>query len=349
MKQLYLFSVLAFSCLSFSLSAQLTILFVDDSGDNYMNSEFLQTSLDQAGFTHTVYDAFGQGVTPDQATMDAYDLVIWHTSSSSGGLQLWEGNDIINTQLTGYLDNGGNLWLIGNDFLFDRYGGPTVAFTAGDFEYDYIGIESFDVESYISDGEVGVSYMEPAMGQPIPGLENITFQFPTLWYADGVTPRAETVPIYVMGDPDYDFYNVPTGVWYDNGTSIVLTYFFDLALSETQQVATDNVEAVLGFFETAVMTQTEEVNLPVNNLRLAPVPATDYLELNYSLEAGTQTEIILTDLLGRKLATILPNQDQPAGAQSVVWSIPGAMSNGMYLVQIRTKQGIVTEKLEILR
>ncbi|MBR9920367.1 MAG: T9SS type A sorting domain-containing protein [Bacteroidetes bacterium] len=330
------------------LQAQLSILFVDDSADNYANSMFLTDAFDAEGISYTLFDAQTEGFSPELATLEQYDLVVWHTSSWGDGLYLWYGNDEINTDLAAYLSGGGNLWLIGHDFFFDRYGSPPVDFAAGDFEYDYLGVESFAVESYTDDGETGVPFVTPATDQPIPGLNDVNFIFSTLWYADGVTPRTETVPIYEFAGSGYALEGEVCGTWYDDGTSIALTYYFDLSLASTSEVAQTNIAAVIDFFSSQITTGTAE-QLSLNDLSISPVPASDVADISFNLAETQDLSITVFDLTGKAVAVLADQQRFDAGQQQLTWSIPTELSSGLYFVQFRSQTASHSERIEVIR
>lgn len=332
-----------------SAQAQLSILFVDDSADDFMNSANITNALDELSIAYTVYDAQTEGTSPDLAIMSNYDLLIWHTSSWSENLYIWTGNQTVNTDLAAYLSNGGNIWLIGNDFLYDRIGSAPVAFSTGDFEYDYLGIETFDVETYNDDGETGVSLVVPSTGQPITGLNELDWIFATLWYADGVTPRINTVPIYSMGGDGYPLEGKTCGTWYDGGPYLALTYFFDLALASSDTKIQNNLEAVLGYFDSAVMADVRESNLPLTDLSLAPMPASEFTNIQFELTEATELTIQVVDLTGRPVAVLADNQRFFAGSHQLEWSIPAGLAGGMYLVQLKGASGQYTTALQVIR
>ncbi|MCC6460892.1 MAG: hypothetical protein IT260_10510, partial [Saprospiraceae bacterium] len=127
------------------------ILFVDDSPDGFGNAEYLASALDSLSYDYVYLDVAGTGNLPDSTTYADFDMVIWHTSTNGVGNYLWNGDDTDNAALAAYLDGGGYFWLIGNDFLYDRYGATPYNFEETDFAYQYLGIASYDLQSYGDD------------------------------------------------------------------------------------------------------------------------------------------------------------------------------------------------------
>ena len=333
--------------LSLSMQGQISILFVDDSDDTFMNSENLQMAFVDAGVAFTLFDAQGMEQGPDLATMSQYDLVVWHTSSQGVDLYVWNGLDEINGQLTSYLDGGGKLWLIGNDFFYDLDLSTPHSFMAGDFAYDYLGIESFDIETYNDDGNTGVPQVDPAAGQPIPGLMTLDWQFSTLWYADGVTPRAETQAIYEMGDASYTFAGTAAATLYDNGTFQVLTYYFDLALASSATLMSENVAAVVAYFESTLVSTGEPAWS--ESLQVSPNPAADQLTVDFTLDAPATTNVWITDLFGRRLGELATDEDLIAGPHQLTWQVPAQASNGLYLLLLEIDGRRISRRVTVQR
>ena len=107
-------------------------LFVDDSADEFGNAEYFHAGLASICYDATYYNAVDSAAGPSDLYMNNFDLVVWHTSSDGAELLFWNGIEEDNASLESYLNGGGNLWLVGNDFFFDRYGLAPVAFSAGE-------------------------------------------------------------------------------------------------------------------------------------------------------------------------------------------------------------------------
>ena len=314
-----------------SAQAQLSILFVDDSTDNFSNSEILSSAIDSVGIAYTYYDADDEGGSPDLAMLESYDLVIWHTSSIDNQLFFWNGLDEVNSDIVLYLEGGGNMWVIGNDYLFDFYGSAPISFSSGDFPYDYLGLESYDVQSHADDGDTGLKQAEPVASQPINGLEIIDFFFDELWWADGVTPRTGAIPIYEMGDMDYVLAGHPTAVWYDNGTFRVLSYYFDLALASSFDLMKSSMSAVIGYFENQIVSSVSEVNA-AEDWNCFPNPFSEKIEFLHNQELIEDVQVFIYNPLGQ----VVHSTVWKSGQVSFNWQPTSDLSNGIYLVQIKS-------------
>jgi hypothetical protein len=295
MKNVLLFSLLI--CSSMLMGQDISILVVDDSKDDFENTANITAGLDNSSIAYDLFDAAGTMASPTAEYMSNYDLVIWHTSTDGVGLYLWNANDEINGELALYLSEGGNLWVIGNDFLYDRYLTP-YAFTEGEFAYDYLGVASYDGQTNVDDGGAGVPFVTPAADQPITGLDDIDWIFSTLYYGDVVTGIDGSVSIYEMGGAGYVLEGETTGLWNDNGTSKCLSFFFDLALASEQSIIDNTVASVVSFYA-GVISSTEVLEAPAVEVSVFPNPSSDQISVQFD---GIPTFTArVTNLLGQEI------------------------------------------------
>jgi hypothetical protein len=338
-------------CLSLAIStahAQLAVLFVDDSDDTFGNGELFAGALQSIGYPVTYFDAVASAASPADTLLDDFDLVIWYTSANGLNLQFWNGQDEDNPHLKAYLDQGGKLWVVGLDFLFDRYGPASANFMAGDFAYDYLGLKSYDLQSYGDDGNLGVPLAYPDTAQPITGLNTLSWQFSTLWWVDGVSLRPEALPIYRMGGATYVFADSVCGAWYDNGTSQVLSYYFDLALVADTNMLQATAFPVMAFFE-SIVSDIDHPTLSSLALTLYPNPAADAFTLRFGLEKSAHVAASLWDLQGRQVAQLLPEAVHTAGQQEVRLEALPALPNGSYLLRLEIDGKSQTRPLILAR
>ncbi|MCB0639619.1 MAG: T9SS type A sorting domain-containing protein [Lewinella sp.] len=331
------------------LTAQgLNVLLVDDSKDGYFNTTAISAALTAQGYDHDIYDAVDSVLSPSIDVLEPYDLVIWHTSTDGVGLYLWNTVDENNPDLAFYLAEGGNLWLIGNDFLYDRYDAPADTFETGDWVYDYLGIEQYDFQSFGDDGGLGLPFVSPASGQPIAGLGPINWQFPSIYWADAVTPRPEATAIYEMAGDGYVFAGRPTGVLYDNGTSVCLTFCFDLALAFDQETLGAVVSPVMSYFS-SILADVPTLPRSVASLRTYPNPATQWAELTLDLTSSAQVTAEIFALTGQRVHQLLPPQRLAAGTHQLRWT-PGAnIPNGLYLCRLTLDGEVLTRSILLQR
>ncbi len=343
--------LLVFTFVALGLTAysqDLSILLVDDSYDNFNNVDSIGNSITASGYTFELFDAQGMGVSPTFAEMADYDLVIWHTSNSGPGLYLWNGTDEANGELAQYLADGGNLWLIGHDFLYDLYDVAPDTFATGDFVYDYLGISSYDAQSNVDDGGLGLPLVTPADGQPIAGLGDIDWIFATLYFADVITGVEGTTTIYEMGDDDYVFAGATAGLWYDNGISKVLTFAFDLALASSATIRDNTVQSVLDYYA-SVLVNTQTVTKNGASLQVFPNPVKDVATLSLELTQSATVQMDIINMQGQKINSFLAPTQLAAGEYSFNWHPANGLPNGLYQLRIQVDGEVVSQPLLLAR
>lgn len=343
-KLLYLLLFMAVAAPSFG---QFRVLFVDDSGDGFGNAEYLASALDSLGYESVYIDAYGSAASPSLAEMNEFDLVIWYTSTWGAGLQLWNGNDSDNGELIQYLAQPeANLWLIGLDYFYDRYNAAPLNFQAGDFPYEYLGISRYDVQSYADDGGLGVPLVTPSLGQPIPGLTDINWQFNTLWYADGFELRPEAREIYVFGDNAYSLAGIPSGAWYHPaGGARVLTYGFDLALANNFDLIKENIDSVLTWWQ-ADISATQSPAFDLQSVQVAPNTFSDRLQVTVTALETAPLTVNIHSVDGRLIAQLANEETTRAGEEKTwQWQAPAGLPDGMYYCSVRSGKQVKTVKV----
>ncbi len=344
-------SLLLFSMLFLSLTAysqDLSILLVDDSYDSYNNVDSIGNSITASGYSFDLFNAVDSLGGPSASVMSNYDLVIWHTSNSGPGLYLWNGTDEPNGELAQYLGEGGNLWLIGHDFLFDLYDTAPDTFATGDFVYDYLGISSYDAQSNVDDGGIGLPLVTPADEQPISGLGDIDWIFATLYFADAITGVEGTTPIYEMGDEDYVFAGSTAGLWYDNGTSKVLTFVFDLALASSAEIRDNTVSSVLDYFS-SVLVNTQTVTKNGTSVRVFPNPVATSAKVSLELTQSAQVQMHIVNMQGQRISRFLAPTQMAAGPYNFDWNPSSDLPNGLYQVRIQVDGEVVSHAVLLNR
>lgn len=333
--------------LGYTANAQLSVLFVDDSGDNFGNAAYVASAFDSLGYETVYIDAIGQGISPTATDMSNYDLVVWYSSTWGTGLQLWNGADTDNPELVKYLKQpDAHLWLIGLDYFYDRYGSAPVTFQSGDFAYEHLGIAQYEVQSYADDGSLGVPLVQPAPGQPIPGLQDLSWIYPTLWYADGFQLRPEATPVYMFGDNSYVLKGKTTGALYHPANQAqVLTYGFDLALVANFNLLKSHVSTVMDWWDSELSaTHTPAGN--VLNVKVSPTHFYDQINIQINAIETNPVSIQIYNADGRLVYQNIDQQPLWANEESN-WSIsvPAGLPSGFYYCKIQLGDQSNTVKL----
>ena len=283
--------------LSFSGFGQIKVLFVNDNKPFLDNTDVVRNALQSVGsdiIELREYDAVVNGVGPSVELMQAHDLVIWYTSTDGVDLWLWNGNDTEPEGLKSYLDEGGMLLLMGNDFLFDKYQLPPKDFVEGDFVYDYLGIQTYEAQSFGNDLGVGVPQMDFVENLFIENLPSpLRWVFETLWWVDAVVPNDFGIPIYQMGPQSYALAGKPSGVLLrstPNNFFPVISLYFDPALIQTATHRNQLMAGLMNYFrDFKLSVRVEETNKSKIQYTLYPNPAGDQIWLSFKNKTDLST------------------------------------------------------------
>jgi len=313
-----------------------SVLFVDDSGDQFSNSEILASTLDSLGTEYYYYDAYGLNQAPLYEEMLEFDVVLWHTSTWGVGLHLWNKDKTINPELVKYLDDPkSKFWLIGNDFMYDKYSLPVVDFTEGDFALDYLGISQYKAQSYANDGNVGVESVVPTNATPI-NVETLTWSVGNLWYGDAFNVAEAVTPVYSMrGNDTYPLNGEITGHLFpnpDKGT--VLVYGFDLSLAENFDMMKENVREVLRYFNGLSNTRKNQ-SLAVD-ISVYPNPTNGPLNINITSAYEIDAKVELYNLQHIKIADLSEHVKLSKETWNTSYDM-SALPQGYYYVRVSSK------------
>ena len=314
-KILYLFTFIAFNA-----GAQ-NILLVDDNNNITDNSDTLIATLALTNYTDLDYYnvADSAGVTPSSAFMDAYDVIIWYASTDGAGLGFWTAAE--NGDLIAYLAGGGRLWVIGSDLLYAEYPTAPATFSVGNFAYDFMGLASYDVQSYGNDGSIGVSEVDAAAAAPIYFSGQLTWIFATHWWVDGVTSRTGATDLYEMGPTGYALAGAVSMTHFKNAETNVMSTFFDPALINTRANRVQFLNQSL-FYLLESMSVTETI---AETISVSPNPAADQVTIAVG-NSSTANFKVLSATGTTVAAGTLENGKAVAGL--------AALAPGMYLLTI---------------
>lgn len=258
---------------------------------------------------------------PDLATMQGYDLVIWHTYdywwTDTAALTATDQDN-----LGQYMEGGGYVWLISQDGL-------------------YTGVPYSWMNIYFGLATANEDYLFPADSLQIHGLAEIDSI--TLWsipdygsnpfFPDELIPDAAAW--VVLEDIDYPndigiFYDA--GVWLSSFWSVDgrvqpgSAYWGDWVAMVYGMLGPD-LFSVLGIAETPSQT-------PVGRLQLAitPAPTVRTATISYTLPKADYVKLQVYNKLGQHVATLV-DAHAPAGSYKVTWNATD-VPNGVYFVRL---------------
>jgi len=300
--------------------AQVNILFVNDNAVNDENTTTMLAALDQTGYTYEVFDAELEGRSPNYLELSNYSIVIWYMSSDGVGNYFWNGDDTDNENIKLYLQNGGAMWVIGTDFLYDRFATPFV-FEMGEFVYDYLGVWEYHAQSYADDGSLGVAQLDLMPDQFVTDLDPVLWVFSTLWYVDAVVPANDAISVYNMGPESYVFSDYSAAILTINNYN-TLSYFFDPALVDTEANRVKMMQDGLDYF--SIIQNTSEIER--KTFSVYPNPADNSTSI--LLEEGINGHMSILSLNGK----LIDQFELVKGEQKIQLDLR-TYSPGIYLLQ----------------
>jgi hypothetical protein len=326
-----------------SLMSQISVLVVDDSADEFDNTLYLTSTFDSLGIDYFIHDVALSG-TPDISILTGFDVVLWHTSTWGLDLLLWENKDEDSQLLKEYLDQpNAKLWLIGNDFMFDRYKSVPTNFESGSFCYDYLGMKSYVAQSYGDDGNAGVPFVTPASDNPISNLKNISWQFATLWWADQFQIRDEAKPVYLFGGDNYPLKDGITGYYFPRANgSKVLTFGFDLSLASNFTSMNQTVRSVMEWWQT-IIASSNHYDFKQTNWHISPTLVRNELNIFNQENNQQPTNFALMNIDGKIIHTETLHANTDA-----YWQINLSDKNiqaGLYFCKLQQGISITTKKV----
>lgn len=303
-----------------------------------------------SGYAHTEldYDTSGALTLSD---LGMYSTILWHADDMTHQYVYSNLNP-----LSQYLQEGGNLWLVGWRPVYglvNRMGAFPYAFSPGQFPYDYLHLTGSDESSLVD--------FTGATGQL--GYVSLTVdstKVPPSW--DGKLPFANTTlpldaeVLYTFNSASGDtlFQDEPCGVRHLSGPYKIVFFGFPLyfmKFSEAKLVAED----VMSDFGEPVGVTGEGAKFKGGIARLfqnRPNPFLKGTTIHYQIPSKTLVSLKIYDLSGRLVRTLV-NSIEGRGVKSVLWhgrNLEGmAVPSGTYFYKLSAGDFTFTRKMVYLR
>jgi hypothetical protein len=233
-----------------------------------------------------------------------------------------------------FLDNGGNLFISGQDIAWDimsgdGYGGNN----AKNLFSNYLNA------SYQNDGGTSNTQLTPVPEDAIFGNMNssaITDIFSGNFYPDQILAMNGALPVF-----RYNNLTAKTGgIRFDNGTFKTVYLCIDLAMVADPDVRKEILKRTHDWFYATVSVESP---VATGGVTIYPNPANEQLTISGLGQDGSGTRLELTDLMGR---VVMENETQSATEVTLnVKHLPA----GTYILRLAGKNGNSTQKFEIIR
>lgn len=137
--------------------------------------------------------------------------------------------------------------------------------------------------------------------------------------------------------------STPTHIYSQAGTYTACLTIQDPV---TQQSGTACDQITVGGTQPVGINKLTEM---ANNITLnsVPNPFNTYTEITYEIPMDTEIEIIVLDIAGNKIATLIKTY-KLKGAHNIIWDAYDVKS-GMYLIQLKTSEGVYKHKMVVKR
>ncbi|MBP6978450.1 MAG: serine hydrolase [Bacteroidales bacterium] len=247
---------------------------------------------------------------PSPEFISNFPVVIWFT-----GFQEEQTLTPYNQEvLSQYLENGGNLFLSGQNISEDLEESP--------FLKDYLHVK------HINDTYTGQDTLIGTPGDPIG--DNLYLTFNQGMDAMYQLSMSELEPVS-GGEVVFQYFSSATGAAISYQSPVYKTVFFGFGFEGINELEKrlEVLQRILEFFGSYVGTEEEPVQTDAETVRIFPNPLQDPSLLSYVLERPGMVSLMIYDAKG-SLVRKVDGQFQTAGIHHLAFQ-PGELLPGMYL------------------
>ncbi|MEN8121707.1 MAG: T9SS type A sorting domain-containing protein, partial [Bacteroidota bacterium] len=341
-----------------------TVLLVNDNDGSGFNERYLNinTALTESGYAHILYNTETAGSAPSADYMSHFDMVFWYTGNDYIDLYLWDVSDTTanganavkaNPAIIDYIDNGGIFFHTGLEIMRDIWGRPdddlggagqTIDFAAGDFIYDYMGINQ-----YIRTGknEDGTSHIEITAENEVTTTSPISFAWSTMWHAAAYVPTDNATSLYTLPSSANVWSGIPTIIMNKPATDgTVIMNGSELAmlgdgLTQVQETVNDVTKEFIDYFANLDPNAISKIERNTLSFSMFPNPTSDELNIKFAMTSSEKVEIVVFDNTGHRV--IQKEMNARPGINSQKLNVRN-LSSGIYFMSIHTNNSISSSK-----
>jgi len=163
------------------------------------------------------------------------------------------------------------------------------------------------------------------------------------WRFEGDSPVGIRVLRSVEGGPPEHLFTQSL----PGGSTVYLDREVEPGVGYSYQLETLDALGVVARFGPTIEVRLESRALVFGMDNPYPQPATDTINLAFTVPEDGRVEMVVYDLAGRRVATVM-NADSTAGRHVAVWDCSAA-SPGVYLVRLSAPPGVVTNRVVVAR
>ncbi|GAB4177155.1 MAG: hypothetical protein Kow00108_12650 [Calditrichia bacterium] len=311
-----------------------------DADGTYPYEQYFASVLEENGMTYFLFSHADFQTFAQKLDYSAVPVMFWN--NGWGFPAFVEGDTDI---LASYLDNGGNLFIHGQDIGWDiydtQYGSSGFART---FYETYFQV-TYAKDASTSSNVIGVS------GDPITsGMDFNLNRSVHGYYPDVLNLNGDNVSaIFHYGNT-----SEIGGVKVDNGVYKLVYLSFGLEQIPTEEIRNSVLLESMDWFGVITDVDGNKPNYPTS-LELHqnyPNPFNPTTTIRYNLPASSKITIEVFDLQGRKVKTLI-NGVQPAGNHTIQWDGTNQhgnkVSSGIYFYRLKTKDQMLQRKMILIK
>jgi len=244
-------------------------------------------------------------------------------------------NDAVVDALRPFMDNGGNLFIAGQDIGWDAFQNMNTANVQA-FYNDYInatfvndGSTATNTVTANSDDEI-FQYVGSSAIIDVYGGGNV--------YPEQVTPRNGALPIFTYNG------NQTGGLRSDNGVSKVVYLGFNFEQLSDQDVARRIARTSHDWFY-GITSDVFDIELD-KNIAAYPNPTTDKLFIDVDLDENSKTNVSILDNMGK---VVLSKNYGSLNGPNTLELDTNNLASGIYLVRVSLGDSFATKKITITK
>ena len=175
-------------------------------------------------------------------------------------------------------------------------------------------------------------------GQTVPTATTEFHTYTLNWYPEKIVFSVDGLTHYVY-QPD----EINSDTWpFDAEQYILLNFAFLPEITPGFTSDTFEIDYVRVYQSSTTGISKKAGNQQLFDLKISPNPARDQSTINYNLPEDSRVKILVYDLQGRLINTLL-DEKQTKGRQQLRWNV-NALPAGMYFFTLQTEKNSITKK-----
>ncbi|MCK4677309.1 MAG: serine hydrolase [Bacteroidales bacterium] len=310
---------------------QAEILLVSDERDNrgklIHTANWYRKSLDSLGYSYHYYDVSVLG-DPGVELLNNFTAVIWFTGYDEDSTLTQENQQV----LAEYLDNGGRLFLSGQNISQDIQG--------SDFLSNYLHAE------HIEDSWSGISIIRGIDDDPVGN--GLTLQIDQ-GDAAGNQYSMDVIESINGGEKCFGYFpQLPgAGIRYESGDYKTVFFGFGFEGINTMDMCVEVMKRVLEHLDVYVGVAEMPVQGSMFKVQCYPNPSCGISDIGYLISDTRYVALEVYNTHGQKIRTLV-NENQPAGEYSIHFDgsdLPG----GIYFLRLQAGDRVETAKMVLVK